>query len=1302
MSVFSILQDKDGYMWFGTRNGLNRFDGYEFETFYQNNDEFPLNSTILALAEDDDGHIWVGTRDGLNRLSRNNIETHYFRHNSYDRFSLPSNYILSLCVDFSGKLWIGTTKGLCTYDRERENFKRVDFCKLFADQSIHAVIRGERPEILYISVGGVGIIRMNTKNGEETLFQHDPKDPGSISSNHVRSIFLDRANNLWVGTRNHGVCCKPATTDHFIRFNKSNGLLANAIFCFAQLADGSVCAGSNDGIWSISLSSGLVTRLNMRSYLGQNLNSPVYSMITDSSEDLWVGTLTKGINHSSKYGNKFRSFSSENQQMPPCGVLGTMVECRNLVYIATNDGALLEFDPRSETFALYPIDRSDRNKSVKKPIRALAVQNGSILCSTDPGLIYRFDPQTRKFSLFYDLKTNTRQYDIVADSTGALMIAGTNVDPLIRIEPDRTICRRFAVNGQKRYKFPNMYSLKELKKNIYLCGCRSEGLVLFDLGRKQIEQYKEYPQINEIIQDRRGRIWLATVGGGLVEFDPVAKTLHRAASAQGMLPNTIFSIMEAPNGDLWMTSFSGISCFNPSDGQFRHYALSKNIPINEFSHRGGLVTSSGQIVLSGDNGLILFSPESLKQDPPIPPIVFRRLFVNNMLIHPRGKDRILDNELDKQPKIELRHSQSNFSIEYAALDYVSPQNRQYAYMLEGFDLAWNEVGGRRIAYYTNLSPGKYVFKVRTFDNAGSWNERRLDIEIHPPWWRTGWAILVYILIASGIFAVVGYLLLQKYRLEQRILFERAQASIQAEFNAERSKLFTNFSHELRTPVTLIVSPLEQMLAEGAYLPGQYEHLMMMRNNSRRLVRIVNNLLDFTKYEHGSLKLRLSEEKVIPFIREMFELFGQVARIHNIVYEMKTDCDEDLSAYFDSGLMEKVFFNLLSNAFKNTPDGGRIDIRVLSQDKSYRMLHIEVEDSGPGIPETEREKIFTPFYQVAQNENSASGTGLGLSLTRSIVEMHHGQIWVERGQTGGALFCFSLPTDRSLFEGEEFVKANALPLYHDIYAPENPIEDEYPRDIPPGSRKYSILVVDDNPDMRRYIASCLASEYRVTVASSAEDAMAKLCGNSPDLIISDIMMPGMDGLEMSRHLKKNERTNHIPIILITALASENDVKQGLESSADDYIPKPFSVSILRARVKNLLTGREQLKRIYGKNFSLTSLGINVKTSEDERFMIRVYDMLSSRMSDPNLNLDDLYTEIGMGRTNFYRRIKSLTNFTPMELLKRFRLDAASKLLRESDIPVSDIAEIVGFCSLAHFSRSFKTVYGEMPSKYRELG
>ena len=744
--------------------------------------------------------------------------------------------------------------------------------------------------------------------------------------------------------------------------------------------------------------------------------------------------------------------------------------------------------------------------------------------------------------------------------------------------------------------------------------------------------------------------------------------------------------------------------------------------MQEFSPCAGLHLSGNRIFFAGNNGFTLFNPNDIITNPNVPPIILDKLHINNCLIQAGDEGDILKENISTQKKIVLKYNQTNITIEYCALNYIFNNKNQYAYKLEGFDHDWNEVGNRRTAYYTNIPSGTYKFVVKGSNNDGIWNEEgtTLEIVVLPPLWKTWWAYLFYAVVAIALIAFIIRYFTEKKRLQNNIRLKQMEAEVHEEYYQERNRLFTNFSHELRTPLTLIMAPLEEFVKRTDLTDDIHYKVKLMLRNAQRLLRIVNNLMDLQKNESGTMKLQVSENDMIKFTHEAVSSFQDLALYRNIHLQSKhtIHCQ---AVWCERNLLEKVYFNFLSNAFKNVPDGGTVsvelDVKPYSEltfflpaklnkykNTEIRYLTISIQDNGVGIAPDELEKIFQPFYQVAQNEHSKSGTGIGLSLSKAIIEMHHGVVWAENAtganmsgvglSSSGAVFKFVLPVDKSLFAPEMIIESAedkavsfSVELPDAAYEPDN------------SSRKQAtILVVEDNRDLNNYICSCLADRYNVVGVTNGEDALAKAVYLLPNLIITDLMMPKMNGIELIRRLKKDMNTSHIPIIMVTAKTGTDDIKEGYAAGADEYITKPFDASILKIRVDNLIQSREKLKELYSKNFSLESLGVDV-TSVDEKFMQKLYATLQQNIANSDLNLDAFCKELGLSKSNLYRKIKQITGYSPNEFIRNFRLETAAKMLKETDMSITEVYCAVGYNSLAYFSNSFKTLYGVSPSEFK---
>ncbi|MDR1632267.1 MAG: response regulator [Dysgonamonadaceae bacterium] len=1279
ITVLAICQDSHGYLWFGTRNGLNKFNGYTFEKYYHDaqNDNSLTDNYIHCLVEDNDGNLWIGTNNGLSKmdLSTNKI-TQYFAEDGNDK-SLSNNMIYALCKDENGDVWIGTINGLNVYDKKTDTFKHYFLDEKLRDNAMYTMCC--RDGTLFMGTYQ-GVIAGNFKNGEKSKHYPNP--------NHVRSICVDDNKKLWIGTQDKGLFIE--NEDGFVNITAENGLSNNYVRSIVASPDGKqMLIGTSNGLNVIDLESLKIT-MQYKNYDNDDgvlSHFSIQSMFFDPQNTLWVGTYAGGVNYCSTFGARFRYFNPAEKTDQMTGVIGQSVETTGYLYFATEGGGLLEMNKQTgafRTYLLFP----DENAYPKNILKSVYLDGNRILCGTNLGVIYSFDLKSKRFSLFHDFKSQIGIYYIGRNLENEIIVGC--VDPIgMVIIKDGNVQPDFPLKDGKSIAFRNMRCFSEIEKNIFLIGTRNDGLFLYDRNTFDMQQFttqyfaeKKYalPEnyITTLFRDSRNRIWIGTFGGGFCLFDLTTKYFTNFNVSDGLHNNNVCAIVEDNNGHLWISAISGISDFNPADRSFRNYTYSNGIKVNEFTPHTGMKTSDGQIIFSGNNGFVMFNPNEISYNPTAPAILLENLFINNSKVEIGSKT--LPKALSEQKEIVLKYNQTNFSIEYVALNFIFSNKNKYAYKMEGFDAEWNEVGTRRMAYYTNIPSGAYIFKVKAANNDGVWSDTAVEmvIKVLPPPWKSGWAYLLYFIVLASILYFIYQYFAEKKRFENELKIQQAEAKAQQEFNAERSRLFTNFSHELRAPLTLIISPLNDLSEHSGNLTQeQTGKIAIMKNNAQRLLRLVNNLMDFRKNESGMLKPKLVKSDFVAFAREMTLNFKEMATSREIDFRFNTDVKEIFMS-FDKNLMEKVFFNFLSNAFKNTPDGGEVAVSLFVPHPG--AIRFEIRDSGVGVPEPELEKIFQPFYQVAQNEYSASGTGLGLSLSKSIIEMHSGKVWAENNEDRGATFQCILPTDKTGSDENDYTKCSNI--------------------AETGTKKkHVILVVEDNFDVRDYIVSHLNTAYNVIQASNGEEACEKAVNHLPDLIISDVVMPRMDGITMAQTLKNDIRTGHIPIILLTAKVLPEDQTEGYNIGADDYIVKPFNSSVLLARVKNLLAVREKLKEIYGKRFSIENFGIET-TSADERFIQKLYEVMDKNISNPDFKLDEFSREIGMSKANLYRKIKSVTNFSPNEFIRNFRLETAAKILKNTDLPVSEIYVAVGFNSHAYFSNCFKTLYGISPTEFAE--
>jgi signal transduction histidine kinase/DNA-binding response OmpR family regulator len=825
-----------------------------------------------------------------------------------------------------------------------------------------------------------------------------------------------------------------------------------------------------------------------------------------------------------------------------------------------------------------------------------------------------------------------------------------------------------------------------------------------------------------IYQDNSGNFWIGTDAGGLSKFDSKSEKFVHFNEEDGLPDNSIKGILGDDEGNLWLSTSNGLSKFNPKTVTFKNYSTTDGLQSNFFQGGAYFKNKKGEMFFGGDNGFNSFYPDSIKENVRIPPIVITdfRLFNNSV---PVGLDTttnrtILKKSITETKEIELSYKDFIISFEFAALDFHTPEKNKYAYILKGFDKEWNYTdANKRFATYTNLDPGEYTFKVKGSNNDGIWNETGASIKliITPPWWSAWWAYSVYFLFGLGLLYSLRRYELNRTQLKNQVKLDEVKLKEREETDKMKSRFFANISHEFRTPLTLILGPTEKVLSESKDNETK-KQLSIVKRSANRLLGLINQLLDLSKLEAGKLELKASKTNIVPFIKGLTMSFESMAERKDITLKIKSSSDE-IELYFDKEKMTKIMTNLLSNAFKFTPEGGQITValslipspsgRGMSKGQGEGEVRITVLDTGVGISEEELSKLFDRFYQVDSSQTREhEGTGIGLALTKELVELHHGTISVDSKLGSWTEFTVTLPLGEKHLNDEEIVEEPVIlsgaknftePVIDDFVKTDS--SSQAPQnDNTLDEDKNIVLVVEDNYDVREFIKDALGNEFQIEEAQNGEQGVRKAEQVIPDLIISDVMMPKMDGNELTKRLKNDEKTSHIPIILLTAKSEQQSKLEGLETGADDYLTKPFDTKELRVRINNLISIRKKLQEKYSKGDFIPVKKIEGKklSDLDERFMSKVMEVIESHISEEEFSIEEFDREIGMGRVQLYRKVKALTGKSPSRYIRSIRLNRAKNMIEEKKGNISEIAYSVGFSSPQYFTRCFKEEFGFPPS------
>lgn len=1324
LSVMTIYQDSRGYLWFATKNGLNRFNGKEYKIYHREdgNEQSLSNNSVTSITEDQEGYLWVGTNNGLNRIDLN---TNEIKRYNLETNGLVANSISTVYTDRSGCLWVGTWEGLNRYNREGDHFEYIPI-EDDTERAMIVTLLEDSSGRFWIGTRNKGLLLCDHQMNLISQFTSESKNM-PLNNNNITSIYEDDKKQIWVGCKNSGLN-KINLRDNEVTsyINLNSGLSNNSVRCIIEW-QGKLLIGTFDGIFDLDKATERIVKVAGYDDINKSLSHySVYCFCVDRDKTLWVGTFAGGVNYLNKFTNRFVLHKPQEELNIRTGIYGAITyESPEDLWIATEGYGLLNYNKRTNESHYYLIDPSVRFAFNTNIIKSVFYEDGYVWCGTTKGEIYKFNIKTKKFSLYHQYPIEYSIYSIIRDHNGVLWVGGASTEFGLTCFVNDSLVTTFYNNVDEPIYFSNVRCILEEEDGVFLLGSTAEGLLRFDTHKKQLTKYSNEASVEKyripnnyisaIVRTKSGEIWGSTYGGGIFQLDE-SKAIRRIMTVrEGLLDNNICTLVESSDQRLWMSTVNGLIMFDPAKDEVRNYHRHNGIDIREFTLHSGIALPDGSLCFAGSNGFVTFHVEAMDKNNNIPPVVLEQLSVNNHPVEVGDESAILDKVLDGMETIRLAYNENNFSITYQALNYIYATQNQYAYKLEGYDTDWNYVGERNSAFYTNLSPGKYVFLVKASNNDGVWNEegRSLIIIVQPPLWRTWYAYLFYVIALAAIIYGILYYVNIKRNLEAGLKMKQLEKQKQEEFHQAKIRLFTNFSHELRTPLMLIITPFEELVKRVDIPAELHDKLSIIYKNAQKLLLLVNQLMDLHKNQAGSMDLKVSEGDICEYIKEIYYAFNQIALTNEVKFTLNCT-PKTINGWFDKSLLEKVVFNLLSNAFKYTASGESVLMEVsevtlkeldpkrtdgLYKDENSQYVILKVKDSGKGIEEGEADKIFTPFYQIPETSGiNLSGTGIGLSLVYTIVQLHRGVIYVDHTETKGACFVVILPVSRSAFS-EEQIESREIDKIAEITNTED-ISVSLPVTENKDQPKYKILLVEDDKDVRDYLKKSLEAEYIVIEAADGVRAYEKVVQDFPDLVLSDIMMPKRDGLELCTMIKNDIRIGHIPVILMTARSMVVHIKEGFQAGADDYIVKPFNMDVLQTRIRSLLASREQLKKLYGKRFSPDVMGIEVK-SADERFSQKLFDVIEKNISNEKLDVELLCTEIGISRANLYRKLKSITELSPMELIRNKRLEMAAKLLKESEMNVSEIASHLGFNSHSYFSNSFKAFYGCTPTEFVQM-
>ncbi len=1303
-SVFSIAQDSTGFLWFGTRDGLNRYDGNMFRVYRQERDQKGLaGNDVRALYTDPlTKHLWVGTLAGLSRYEADEDRFVSYFSDQTER-TLWDNVIRAIFRDNSGRLWVGTYRGLNRYHPANDNFQQVNLLTRSGED--------DRLDVAFITEDNDGNVYAGTEKGlfilkaGATTWVREP----SLSGQHFTCGQFDAEGNLWLGTSSNGVVRwhpKTAAVKEYKNVPAAPGSLSNnRIRALVINSRGDLWVGTFEGLNLLAYGADSFTRFTDSSKgQGPLLHNSIRSLLIDRSDKLWCGTYYGGIHHFDERYNYFTNYQSDPfDNSLNTNVVGAFAqEADGDLWVGTEGGGLNFLDPESGAFSTYQWRVGEQNPVSANNIKALLMDDDILWVGTYRAGLTRFDTKT-KARLHYG--TDTRSGPVLtSDNVYGLLRerdllwiltygGGLNV---LDLTSNKMTYFQHEDQGVSSISSDNTRTILRRNGGGYWIGTD------FGLNRVTVDETGMPTQFTPYLAEEKvyalapakGGVWVGTFSGGLFRCDDEGAVIRRYTTADGLPDNSVFGILETAGGILWLSTGSGLSRFEPDTEVFNNFNETNGLINLEFNFNAAFKTQEGDFLFGGINGFTRFDPMAFSPNLNIPPVVFTRLLRNNQEVAIGEDAGVLNHSLNATTELVFAYDEADFTIEFAALDYFSAGNNHYAYMLEGLDRDWNYSTGETQASYTIQREGEYTFRLLGANSDGVWNpnERQISVVVLPPPWRSWWAYLIYLtLIGLTVFALIRFL-----RLRHKVQLQEVAKQQQDELMEMKLRFFTNITHEFRTPLTLILGPLEQLLNKTNPKEEVGRQLGLINRNAQRLLNLVNQVLTFRRLATDHEPLRVSECLLTEFMDDVYASFEGVAEIRGIEYQLVHEVD-DLYLWCDQSKLEKVFFNLLSNAFKFTPDGGEITVGTarLGEDR----VKIWVRDTGIGIPKELHPEVFKRFYEKSVGKQSnIKSSGIGLAVSRKMVELHGGDIYIEECTPPGAKFVVELKLGQEHFS--EVVTEFDAPVKEEPQLP-GFVEEELMgiNTVSETTGGQTILVVDDNEDVRTYVASIFSPQYHVLQATTGKHGLTVARQSLPALVISDVMMPEMDGMAFCHALKNDLEISHIPVILLTARSGQPFKLKGLRTGADDYVTKPFNPEELILRVANMLSNRQRFKDSFQTTLAVEPSRVEV-TSIDEEFLLRVLKIAEEHVHDPGYKVEHFARELAVSRTLLFNKLKALTGQTPSKFLKNFRMKRAAQLLADSDYRISKIAEMVGFRDDRYFSECFKKQYGVAPGNYRK--
>mgnify|MGYP002629537531 CR=1 FL=1 len=1324
-SITSIVQDHLGFIWFGTRDGLNRYEGNKIVVYRHdiNDDKSLSNNFIHALYVDKKGTLWVGTENGINKYKSDTDSFELIKTVSQPN-DTQSNFIQSIS-EIEGLILAGTNRGLIVYNPLSNS--TVRFFENLND------LDSPGSNLIYsLKTFKNGLIGIGTDNGFDIIkkegnnffvlkrFLERKNNLKNLRNNEIRSIVEDKKGRIWMGSYTgelYNYSPENSSVEIYAKISASNKKAR--IHCIVADTNNTLMIGTDNGLEIFSIENKKSKLFLNSSYENGLSDDIVKSIYIDQTGNKWIGTYLGGVNYYNNTQNPFTSIKKSKYQQLKSNTINCFIEeDKNQILIGTEKGLNL-FDLENQVF--LPIrDEFHQfdNVNIKSIIKDgrnkywFGTYNDGVHIVNIKEKSYKHLVNSTKSP---NILSNNNVYSMIQESPEVYWL-GMHEGGLIRYNIETNQLKIFQPSiSSDSLSSKSVRSLFISKKNQLFIGTENGGLLEYNSQKKTFKKYINKPldsnsissnSINSIIEDVLGNLWIGT-SEGLNYFNITNKTFKSFNQKNGLPSYNILGVISLNPKMLWIATNNGLSMIEynidntgfPKINELTNFSKSNDLPINEYNYNAFIKTKKGELLFGGHNGFVIVDPSKIDNNVSTPNIILTGIKVLNKQLYINDETGYLKTPLYKTSAIDLPYDKASFTLEFANLNFLSgTNNSRVKYRLFGLENEWITTGRLSSVNYTIQFPGEYVFEIATLKSTSQNPNiiKTFTINVKPPFWKTWWMnSLYFILFITGSFVTI-YIIIIRNKFKHQLEFEKMEKIRQQDFHEFKLNFFTNITHEFRTPLTLISGPIEKLLLKENF--QGIEDVKQAFHNVNRMKELVNQLLNFRKIKEGKLILDLKESNLIDLIKSVYEAFKFEASKREIDYLLITE-NKILSFYYDKYELENAFYNVISNSFKFTPNNGKITIKI-SQKKEDNSVIITISDSGIGIEKQMLKKIFTKYYTT--EKKLSNGLGLGLGFTKDIIELHEGAITVKSKPGKGSKFKITLPivfkNNRVLsseinidpqeikpFISESKYRANNLPDFSQLNSEEDQILD-----------RTKILIVEDDIQMRDFISGLFSSKYTVVEAKNGLEGMKKAIRYMPDLIISDVMMPNMDGVEFCKKLKEDHRTIHIPIIILTAKASDESAIESLKYGANDYILKPFNINELIFKVENIVRNRQKLLEKIESFRGIIPMNTNDQ-SDSEKFLVKIFEIMDENLSNSKFSIDDFAEKMNVSRSVLFKKIKVLTNETPNNLLKKYRLKVANDLLEKDIYKVSEISYKVGFNDVKYFSLEFKKMFNVIPSK-----